>query len=504
MIVPNDVSSGFTALLVEDDQIAREVLATIIGRKFPGVRLLMAGNGESGLELFREQRPDIVVTDINMPRMDGIRMSGEIRAICPETVIIILTAFNDAHYLLHAIELDINYYLMKPIDNRKLFRALERSIELITLKRDARDNNNLIRKLSLAVEHSPSMVMITDAGGAIEYVNRKFCTVTGYQPREVIGRNPKMFKSGTTTPDIYKNLWKTITAGREWRGEFQNRKKGGELYWEDASISPIPDNDGTITHFVAMKEDITEKKRAEEEIRMLNAHLAARARELESANQELETFNYTVSHDLRRPLTAISGYSQLILEMFGTGLNDQCRGYVKEIADGSVCMNQLIETLLDFSRITRCELKMETVDLSGIAGEVALDLRKCDPGRRVTFRIEEGVRVEGDADLLRVVLVNLMGNAWKYTGRKDDAVIEFGVVELEGKRPCFVRDNGAGFDMTHAAKLFSAFQRLHSTNDFEGTGIGLATVQRIIQRHGGTIWAEGAVGNGATFYFNLQ
>ncbi len=248
--------------------------------------------------------------------------------------------------------------------------------------------------------------------------------------------------------------------------------------------------------------NISERKQAEEKIEVLNTNLMARASDLEAANRELEAFSYTASHDLRKPLTIISGYCGVILDKCAGKLDGECLEYLREIEDGATRMAALIDTLLNFSRMARCELRRETVDLSGLVGELAAGLRMTGPERKATFRIAEGTVANGDASLLRIALENLIGNAWKYTGKQEETVIEFGTVEC-GKTAYFVRDNGPGFDMEHADKLFLPFQRIPGLHDFEGHGIGLATVQRIIQRHGGQVWAEGTPGKGATFYFTL-
>ena len=246
-----------------------------------------------------------------------------------------------------------------------------------------------------------------------------------------------------------------------------------------------------------------ELKEQQEFIAALNQHLSARASELEIANRDLEAFSYTVSHDLRTPLTNINGYCQVILEIFGAGLDTQCREFIEIIYSETIAMNELIKTLLDFSRLTRKEVHRENTDLSELAQAAAAGLLMRAPGRQVSFLIAPGIAADCDPDLLRVVLDNLLGNAFKYTGKKEQALIEFGVTWQDGEQVYFVRDNGAGFDMALADKLFSAFQRLHSEREFKGFGIGLATVQRVIQRHGGRVWAEGSVGEGASFYFTL-
>ncbi|WP_406696318.1 ATP-binding protein [Singulisphaera sp. Ch08] len=254
-------------------------------------------------------------------------------------------------------------------------------------------------------------------------------------------------------------------------------------------------------------EDVTEQKQAREELRRLNAELEHRVRErtaqLEASNKELEAFCYSVSHDLQAPLRAIDGFSQELLASHAGQLDDQGRHYLERIRAGGQRMAQLIADLLQLSRLSRSEMQQQRVDLSGVAREVADDLRQREPGRDVSFVIEPGVSGFGDPRLLRLVLENLLGNAWKFTAKQPRATIAFERAETEGGRAYAVRDDGAGFDMAFAGKLFGAFQRLHSDRDFPGTGIGLAIVQRVIHRHGGRVWGEGAVERGASFSFTL-
>ncbi len=235
----------------------------------------------------------------------------------------------------------------------------------------------------------------------------------------------------------------------------------------------------------------------------LEERVRERTAELQAANKELESFSYSVSHDLRAPLRAIDGFSQALFEDYYEKLDVQGKGYIDRIRAACGRMAQLIDDLLSLSRVTRAEIRREEVDLSAMAHSIAEELRRTEPEREVEFAISPGLLARGDARLLHVVLQNLLSNAWKFTRKKAQARIELGVTEDNGRPVYFVRDNGAGFDMAYADKLFGAFQRLHSAREFEGTGIGLATVQRIIHRHGGRVWAEAAVGKGATFYFTL-
>jgi light-regulated signal transduction histidine kinase (bacteriophytochrome) len=220
-------------------------------------------------------------------------------------------------------------------------------------------------------------------------------------------------------------------------------------------------------------------------------------------NRELEAFSYSVSHDLRAPLRALDGFSQVLLEDYAERLDEQGRDFLARIRAASQRMSHLIDDLIQLSRVTRSELKRDEVDLSALVTDVAAEVQQQEPGRRVELAVEPGVRVRGDARLLRVALVNLVGNAFKFTRDQPQPRLEFGVTAGADGRVYHVRDNGAGFDMAYAGKLFHPFQRLHAVSEFEGTGIGLATVQRIVHRHGGRVWAEGEPGTGAAFFFTL-
>ena len=283
----------------------------------------------------------------------------------------------------------------------------------------------------------------------------------------------------------------------------------GALVFEGSRrVEAFSEREATLAGMVAgILASVIARERMEAEIRRLNRDLEesvhTRTAALQASLAELESFSYSVSHDLRSPLRAINGYAHLLQEDYGGRLDDTARGYLGRICAATERMGSLIDDLLNLSRISRSRTEPTEVDLSGIATEVLRECAAAEPQRRVEARIEPCLRARGDASLLRVALENLLGNAWKFSSRAEQASIEVGIVESAQGPAFYVRDNGEGFDPAYAAKLFQPFQRLHEIDDFPGTGIGLATVKRIIDRHGGTIWASSEPGRGATFYFTL-
>ncbi len=246
-----------------------------------------------------------------------------------------------------------------------------------------------------------------------------------------------------------------------------------------------------------LEKEMEERKRVEAQVQGVNTELLA-------ANKELEAFSYSVSHDLRAPLRSIDGFSLALLDDYADKLDEDGRDNLHRVRAATQRMGVLIDDLLNLSRVTRTEMRLANADLSAVARSIVTDLQDGQPERRVEFRVEESLEAVVDSRLLRIALENLIGNAWKFSSKRESACIEFGRTNCDGSPAYYVRDNGAGFDPTYAERLFGAFQRLHDNAEFPGTGVGLATVQRIIHRHGGRIWAESAVERGATFYFTLS
>jgi len=280
--------------------------------------------------------------------------------------------------------------------------------------------------------------------------------------------------------------------------------KDGSLIWVNLNVTLVRNQRGEPEYFIAIVEDFNDRKKAEQEIKRLNQSLAERAIELEAANEELEAFNYTVAHDLRQPLNIINSCCQVVERLYGDQLEEECKEHIELAYKTTLRMDRLIGALLSFSRMGRVEPHRENIDLSMLAHEVAGSLKQDEPEREVDFRTAGGMLANADPSLLRVVLSNLLGNAWKYTRLRENPVIEFGVRTVDGVTAYFVRDNGVGFDEGDADKLFAPFQRLPGAEKQKGFGIGLATVERIIRRHGGKVWAEGKPDQGACFFFTLS
>lgn len=357
-----------------------------------------------------------------------------------------------------------------------------------------------LRQQLAAFEASIDGIGILNSAGEYIYLNRAHATTYGYSSQdELIGKSWHVLY----TEEERKRLEGLIYAGLEteggWRGEATGLKMDGTLFPQEISLT-VTDDGGII----CVVRDITDRRRAEQEISQLNSDLRQKTIDLQATNRELEAFSYSLTHDLRTPLTGIYLASQTFVEIYGDRLDETGSTMLKAICQSCERMEELIESMLMLFKVTSTDLTWEEVDLSALANEILAGIRLRDPERSAEWSVEEGLTVRADYHLVGILLENLLGNAWKYSARNGQARIEFGQEQSGGETRFFVRDNGIGFDMNAAGEIFKPFQRLQNSRGFPGTGIGLATAHRIVDRHGGRIWAEGAVGVGATIHFTLS
>jgi PAS domain S-box-containing protein len=359
-------------------------------------------------------------------------------------------------------------------------------------------------QLASIVNWSDDAIIGKDSEGIIQSWNRGAERLYGYSAAEAIGKHIYILLPDGAPDELREIMAKLRDGTAVHREETQRRKKDGSLIEVALTVSPIKDARGRLTGASTMARDIGERKRIEAEINNLNKDLGNRNTELAAANKELEAFTYSVSHDLRAPLRHVDGFSKLLVERHHADLSPDAREYLDTIRDSAIQMGTMIDDLLKLGGVGRKQLSIDVVGLNNLVDEVKNDLASSSSDRVVEWKIDKLPFVECDRGLIKQVIANLLSNALKYTRTRKTAVIEVGVIPQDGAPIIFVRDNGVGFSMKYANKLFGVFQRLHRSEDFEGTGVGLATVQRIIRKHGGRVWAEAELDQGATFYFTLE
>ena len=370
-------------------------------------------------------------------------------------------------------------------DGKKLYTVILRDIT------ERRRADEALKEQARMLELAP--VLIRDLNGRIIFWNAGAEQMYGWPTAEALDKVAHSLLQ-TEFPRPIEEIKARLYAHNHWEGELIHIRKDGQRIVVASHWVLHRDGQGKPKAILEVNNDITERKDAEREIGRLNEELeqrvADRTAELQAVNKELEAFSYSVSHDLRAPLRHIDGFSQALLEDYTDKLDDVGKSYLREVRGASQEMAQLIDDVLQLARVTRSEMRREVVNLSDLARAITAELKKREPERKVILHLTEELATRGDKRLLRIVLNNLLGNAWKFTSQRAEAEITFGGEQKNGENTYFIRDNGAGFDMAYVGKLFGAFQRLHTAGEFEGTGIGLATVQRIVYRHGGRVWAE--------------
>ncbi|PKU25482.1 ATP-binding protein [Telmatospirillum siberiense] len=492
--------SGPLVLVVEDNPDMNAYIAEALNRQF---RIATAYDGEEGLHKALNLRPDLILTDLMMPKMSGDRMVEELRRhpSMSTVPIVVLTAKTDEEQQVKLLAAGVQEYIGKP------FSLEELRARLANLVQSGREIERTRLELAAIVEYSDDAIIGKDLNGIITSWNRGAEKLFGYRQDEMVGKAiVVLFPEGRAEEET--RIMALIVQGMNVEHfETIRRHKDGHNIDISVTISPIKNRQGLVIGASKIARDISQRKAAEREIKQLNADLERRVeertRELRTANHELDAFAYAVSHDLRAPLRAMSGFSQALAEDYGEQLTAEARLFLDEIGLASKKMGNLLEGILALSRVTRNEPRYETTDLSIMAEQIRGELALTAPHRHVVWDIQPGVMADGDPRMLQAVMDNLLGNAWKYTALKSPAHIRFFTEEVTGGIRYCVSDDGAGFDMAHADRLFQPFQRLHRQDEFPGLGIGLATVQRIIHRHGGIIVATAARDQGATFAFTL-
>jgi PAS domain S-box-containing protein len=381
-----------------------------------------------------------------------------------------------------------------------------RPVSILEINRDITARKKAEAKFRELLEAAPDAMVIVDQRGKVVLANAQTEKLFGYTSQELLGQpvetlmpeGPRNRHMGHRKGYFQAPRARVMGAGLELSG----RRKDGSEFPVEISLSPLETDEGMLV--TSAIRDITKRKQTEKTLERNRNELAHSNAELAAANQELESFSYSVSHDLRAPLRHIDGFSRILLEKYKSGLDTDGQHYLERVADGAKQMGRLVDDLLNFSRLGRQELNRQSMNLNAVVENVRTDLAESAAGRVIEWKIASLPAVNCDANLMKVVFTNLLSNAVKFTAPRQQAVIEVGCTEEEEQQAFFVRDNGVGFDAKYAGKLFGVFQRLHRQEDFEGTGVGLATVQRIIHKHGGRIWTESAPDRGATFYFTLQ
>jgi DNA-binding response OmpR family regulator len=534
-LIPQDRSPSskpkcVTVLVIDDSSTFRAAMKSAL--ESARYYVVTSANGEEGLRKAATLRPTLIVVDGMMPGIDGATVIRRIRsdAALRHTPCLLLTASEDRSNEVKALDSGADAYVRKESDMTVILARIAAVLRSAKSHGIAGATTSLLGpKKLLAVDDSPTylnelsthlheegydVVMIRSGEEALELlaVQPVDCILLDLLMPGLSGQETcKRIKSSAAWRDIPLILLTSLDENEAMiaginAGADDYITKSGDFEILKARLraqlrrKQFEDENRSIREQLLQKEIEASEARGARDLAETRAALLA---DLERKNQELESFSYSVSHDLRAPLRAIDGFSRAVLNAHGTSLNEQGKDYLQRVCVATKRMGEMIDALLELSRVTRHEIRNVPLNLSTLVRTVVEELQQSDPEHRVEIEIADGLEAVGDLSLIRIAIENLLANAWKYSRKRPNAKIEFGSNIQKSSVAYFIRDNGAGFDMAYAGKLFGAFQRLHSVKDFQGTGIGLATVKRIICRHGGEIWAEGKVGEGAIFYFTL-
>lgn len=495
-------------LVVEDEGIIAADLSDRLG-KLGYTVIATVASGEKALQAAARESPDLVLMDIVLKgQMNGIEAAEKIRQ-SHDIPIVYLTSHADAATVQAACVTEPFGYVLKPFNERELQTTIQ--IALYRHRAEAK-LRKIERWLATTLDSIGDAVIATDSQGMVTLLNPVAERLTGWRQEEAIGRAfAEVFHAidGITRQPLESLVEKALREGYSIGLEEHVclRTKGGGETPIDDSIAPIRDELGNVTGTVLVFRDCTERKLAEGALQALNQQLEHRVTErtaqLEAANKELAAFSYSISHDLRAPLRAVNGFSELLAEKYADLLDDEGKYFLQVVRRSSRSLGEMIDDFLRLFRLRNEPLRIRLIDMNQLLQDVIDDL-KAHHHFPVNVKVMPLSSTHGDLGLIRQLWINLLGNAVKFTSKRDQPMIEVGGEEKDDHFVFYVKDNGAGFDMRYADKLFGVFQRLHRAEEFEGTGIGLAIVNRIVRMHGGVVRAEGKLDEGATFYFTLS
>ena len=499
-------------LILEDDNRDALLIKDQLQRSGLDFKAKRVDTRDSFLASLVRESPDLILSDHGLPAFDGFSALALAKEKAPDVPFIFVTGSLGEETAVKALKTGATDYILKHKLSElgaSVHRALRESAERIRRKQAEEALKESEERFRLLLEGVKDYaICMLDPEGRVLTWNTPAQAIEGYEREQIVGRH---FSCIFSAEDRKSGVPKRCLSVAEKAGRFEDEvllvRSDGSKYWANVVITALRDSEGKISAFSKVIRDITDRRQAREEIRKLNAELEdrvfQRTMQLEAANKELEAFSYSVSHDLRAPLRHIDGFAEMLCRTAGPTLAEENQEILKVISDSAKQMGQLIDDLLTFSQMGRSELKLIPIGMPAFVEQIIQELTPEARSRKVVWKVGRLPTVHADPITFRQVMVNLLCNALKYSSKRPESRVEIGAKDSGSEITFFVRDNGVGFDPRYAAKLFGVFQRLHSASDFQGTGIGLAIVRRIIARHGGKTWAEGALDEGATFYFSL-